>query len=77
MRNLRIALGLWLLRRELRELAYDANRAFEDVQDHDTRHGGYVQGFHSGVEKVRRLKHAATPAEEVERYTRRIKWSRA
>jgi hypothetical protein len=70
MQNLRIALGLRLLRREMRELGYDAHHAFDDVEDHDTRRGGYVQGVHSGIRRVRKLRLAASPAEVVERFTR-------
>jgi hypothetical protein len=69
MRNLRIALGLRLLRPELRALTYDAYRAFEDVTDHNARHGGYVQGVYSGLLKIGRLRKAFTPAETVERFT--------
>jgi len=70
MQNLRIALGLRLLRRELRELGYDAYHAFGAVEDHSARHGGYVQGVHSGIRRVRKLRVAASPAEVVERFTR-------
>jgi hypothetical protein len=71
MRNLRIALGLRLLRRELGEASYDAHKAFAYVDDHDTRRGGYVQGRLSGVNAIRKHLHrAATPGEVVERFTR-------
>jgi len=71
MQNLRIALGLRLLRPELRALTYDAYHAFEDVTEHNGRHGGYVQGVYGGLRKIRQLHNAFTPAETVERFTRR------
>jgi hypothetical protein len=70
MRNLRIALGLRLLRRELREANYDAHKRFAYVDDHKARRGGYVQGRLSEVREVRKLRRAATPAEVVDRFTR-------
>jgi len=73
MRNLRIALGLRLLRRELREETYDSYKRFDHVEDHNARAGGYVQGRLSGIEAVRGLRVAASPAEVIQRFTRHWK----